>query len=76
MAKTCIKLADELGAGAYPVTLGQHGRDRFKVTYGRSVRDELDYAAAAKALGESIMHALACSERLDNRERGGRERWE
>lgn len=45
---------------AYDITLMQHGKDRFSVTYGAQVKTGLAYAEAAKELGECIMHALVC----------------
>ena len=35
------------------------------VSYGTQLETELDYADAAKALGEAILHSLACSGHLD-----------
>lgn len=54
------------------VTLTQQGKDRFSVRYGRQVKSDLAYGKAACELGAAIMHALACDEKLDNRERGER----
>jgi hypothetical protein len=64
--KTCWK-SDGLPFG---VTLQQRGRDSFRVVYGKQIKDGLTYAQAAGELGAAIMHALACDERLDNREKG------
>lgn len=55
----------------WDITLHQTGRDRFIVQYGAEVFKG-DYAAAAHRLGECIMHALACEDKLDNREKGER----
>ena len=55
---------------AFPVKLEQQGIDRFTVTYWLQVKRHLSYNAAATELGTSIMHALACSGLLDNREKG------
>lgn len=57
---------------AWAITLRQRGKDSFQVQYGAQIKDRLTYAAAAKELGECIMHALACEDRLDNREKGER----
>lgn len=42
----------------------------FRVTYGKQVKDYLDYADAAKELGACMMHALACEGKVDNRKDG------
>ena len=42
---------------AWPITLDQYGPDNFTVTYGKQIKDELDYADAARELGYCIMHA-------------------
>lgn len=49
-----------------PVRLYQNGKDKFTVEYGLQVKKGLDYADAAKELGQCLMHALACVGRLDN----------
>lgn len=61
--KSCLKL-DTL---AFPIELLQRGKDNFTVIYGKQVRVGLNYEDAGKELGLSIMHALACDGRLDNR---------
>lgn len=66
--KTCLDLNDL----AFPISLKQKGRDNFTVTYGLEKTEGLNYADAARKLGQSIMHALACNSRLDNREKGER----
>lgn len=67
--KLCYRI--EIGPiGA--IELHQRGPDRFRVTYGRQVKDELTYSQAALELGADIMHWLACDAKLDNRERGER----
>lgn len=48
-----------------PITLRQSGVDSFRVTYFKQVKNGLTYAAAAKELGQCIMHALACDGMLD-----------
>lgn len=52
------------------VALSQQGRNKFTVTYGKQVKRNLCYSAAAQEYGACIMHALACAGKLDNRERG------
>lgn len=64
--KTCIELNDIDS----PIKLTQQGKDRFTVTYGQQVKANLTYAHAAKELGSCIMHALACTGKLDNRMKG------
>ena len=63
--KTCVRLIIDS-----PITLQQAGRDNFRVTYGQQVRSGLTYSEAAGELGASVMHALACVGKLDNREKG------
>lgn len=53
----------------FDVTLIQTGIDRFTVTYGKQVKERLNYAQAAMEYGSCIMHALACDGKLDNREK-------
>lgn len=66
--KTCIHLTDL----EFPVKLEQRGKNSFRVTYGKQIEDHLRYGEAAAALGASIMHALACAGKLDNRMKGER----
>ncbi len=66
--KTCFTTV----IGGMPIELAQRGKDSFRVTYWKQVKDRLTYAAAAKELGECIMHALACEALLDNRMKGER----
>lgn len=60
--KTCydVTIAD------YPIRLVQVNSDCFDVVYGLDVNKGLNYQQAATALGECIMHALACEGKLDN----------
>ena len=51
------------------VSLTQDGFDRFTVKYGKSVRRDLDYAAAAAEFGSCVMHQAACDGRIDVRSR-------
>lgn len=55
---------------AFTVTLEQLGKDRFRVTYGKQIDTDLNYAQAAAKYGQAIMHALACDGRLDSRMKG------
>lgn len=64
------KLCWQLDLAGYDIKLEQAGRDRFIVTYGKQVSRELNYHDAALDLGASIMHALACESKLDNRSKG------
>lgn len=66
--KTCYSVE----IGGFAIKLQQRGVDRFRVTYGMQVDDNLNYARAAAKFGEAVMHALACEGRLDNREKGER----
>lgn len=54
---------------AFDIRLIQTGVDRFSVQYGKQFKDGLNYGAAAKELGECLMHGLACEGKLDNAER-------
>lgn len=56
----------------FPIQLFQRGKDSFRVVYGMQTDDYLTYAQAAAALGEAIMHSLACEGKLDNRAKGER----
>jgi len=52
--------------GQYPVKLEQHegpiaSSPRFRVTYGKQVRDDLNYAAAAREVGYCLMHQAGCA---------------
>ena len=38
----------------------QHAPNSFTVKYGKQVDSRVDYRTAARHLGESIMHSLAC----------------
>lgn len=49
-----------------PVVLEQRSNGKFRVTYGKQVRDNLTYGAAARELGKCVMHSLACNGKLDN----------
>jgi len=40
-------------------------KGRYIVTYGLQVQRYLSYEDAAKEIGESIMHAIACDGKLD-----------
>lgn len=53
----------------WDIVLRQNGIDSFEVQYGAEIYKRLDYAAAAKTLGQAVMHALACEDKLDNREK-------
>lgn len=54
------------------IELVQNGKDLFTVVYGKQIESGLDYRGAALELGRSIMHALACVGRLDNRDKNER----
>lgn len=61
-----MRLCFELPDAAFPIKLEQHetARGLFRVTYGKQVRDGLNYVDAAHELGECILHALACDSKL------------
>lgn len=52
-------------AGEFTITLEQRESGKFRVTYGKQVRDYLDYADAACDLGKCLMHDIACSGQMD-----------
>lgn len=56
----------EVSSLPFVIRLLQTGRDRFTVQYGLQLDEKVPYAAAATALGEAIMHALACEAKIDN----------
>lgn len=64
------KLCFKTKIAGFDIKLEQLGRDRFIVSYGKQVHHEANYAHAALDLGASIMHALACEGKLDNRMKG------
>jgi 16S rRNA A1518/A1519 N6-dimethyltransferase RsmA/KsgA/DIM1 with predicted DNA glycosylase/AP lyase activity len=66
------KLCHAIKDLAFPISLSQKGRDNFTVVYGKQVAERLTYAQAAEEYGRSIMHALACDGKLDNRVKGER----
>jgi hypothetical protein len=53
---------------AYGIKLEQRADCTFRLTYGVEVRDHLNYGDAADALGRSMLHALSCDGKIDNRE--------
>ena len=57
---TCYELPE------FKIKLEQTGIDLFTVTYWLQVETDLDYATAARRLGEAVMHALSCDGRIDN----------
>ena len=54
----------------YEIKLIQTGGENFSVVYGAQTKTRLNYSEAAHELGGCIMHALACEDKLDNREKG------
>lgn len=58
--KTVLDLPD------HAIKVEQRGNKRFRVTYGKQVKDHLGYADACHELGECIFHALACDSVLEN----------
>ncbi len=48
------------------IQLVQTGLDNFTVKYGRQVKHDLNYSAAAQELGACLMHRAACDGQLDN----------
>jgi hypothetical protein len=59
---TCIELPDL----AYPVKVDQLSDGKFRVTYGKQVKTDLHYGAAAHEFGLCVFHALACDGKLNN----------
>lgn len=57
---TCIELKE------HAIKVEQDSRRRFRVTYFKQVRSDLNYAQAAHEFGECVFHALACEAKLDN----------
>lgn len=56
-------------AHQYSVVLIQTGIDRFTVSYGKQVDENLTYAKAAQKFGACVMHAASCAGICDNRTR-------
>jgi len=54
--------------GSNPIELKQsdNKQGRFILSYGYEVKRNLTYAQAAKALGEAMLHHLACEGQLNN----------
>ena len=63
-----MKPVFETNLAGFPIKVEQREDKygRFKVTYGKQVRDGLCYSEAARELGLNIFHALACEGKLDN----------
>ncbi len=54
------------GSGKFgTITLTQQGKNRFTVTYGLQVKEQLSYDHAARELGACIMHLAACEGKLN-----------
>lgn len=53
---------------AYPKRAGRI--QRYRVSYGQDIRENLNYADAASQLGFSIMHSLECAGKLDTSDNG------
>lgn len=62
IGRTCFKTV----IAGFEIALVCFDGDCFTVGYGKQIERGLIYPAAAKALGESIMHALQCEGKLDN----------
>lgn len=58
MNKLCFALEN--------IELKQQKKNQFSVRYGKQLTNYLTYEAAAKNLGECIMHWAACNGDLDN----------
>ncbi len=55
--------------GVFGIALMQHPKRKhgsFSVQYGRQLDHDLTYAEACAKLGQAIMHAAACDDKLDN----------
>lgn len=62
-----MKLLIELKEGLdYPVKLEQKANKLFRVTYGKQVKDGLNYMKAAEEFGLCVFHSLSCAGTLDN----------
>lgn len=59
----CVKVETN---GQYAVTVEQHKSGHFRVSYGASIKDALNYSQAVQEFGSSVFHALACAGKLDN----------
>ena len=46
------------------IRLHQRGLNRFVVTYGLQIKEDLSYSQAALELGSCIMHQAACDDKL------------
>ncbi len=64
--RVCFKLTSIISQ--WPIVLYQHGADDFTVRYGLQLDAHLSYGRAAAKLGQAIMHALACEDKLNNEE--------
>lgn len=64
--RLCFETTRGYGFG---IKLEQAANGKFRVTYGKQVKDKLCYSEAAMKLGSCLMHALACEGNLDNRTR-------
>lgn len=61
-----MKTVFEIELAGYPIKVDRLARNKFTVTYGLDVKPNLDYDAAARALGTCIFHALTCEGKLDS----------
>ena len=61
-----MQVCFETLVGGLPITLSQTSKGLFAVQYWKQRKSGLTYAAAARELGECIMHAAACNGALDN----------
>ena len=65
MRHICFEKLD----GSFDIRLIQTDFNSFTVEYGKQVKPDLSYNAAARELGVCLMHQAACDGMLDNRTR-------
>lgn len=57
----CLEINDM----AFPIKLEQYeGKEEFVVSYGLQVDANLSYKEATEKLGEAILHALCCEDKI------------
>lgn len=64
---TYLKLIDRRSDLPHALSLWQFGYDNFTVIYGKQIRRDLTYSAAAEEYGLCLMHALACQGKMQTR---------
>ena len=64
MKTPCFEVIDPAQVG-FPVRLYQAKNGKFSVLYGAELHDGLSYDEAAREFGLCLLHALACTGRID-----------